>query len=139
MAEPIRVNTDSFIGKGKVDIDGNIWDVKLPGAGTELRFSQASRKAKSLAARIELIDKKIDAGTHTEEDLNTYDAAVKDYEVNETIVYDLLFNMFSDGTPENTAVKKWADETPLAIIMLVFEDIKKQVAANDSTGATASP
>jgi hypothetical protein len=86
MAEPVKISTAKYANKGKVDIDGNIWDVVLPGAGTELRFSQASRACKLYGARLELYDKKIEAGTATEEDLNKYEEYSNLYEVNERVV-----------------------------------------------------
>jgi len=126
VSEPIKINTDKYTSQGKVDIDGNIWDVKLPGAGSQLRFSQASRACKSLAARIELIDKKINQVTYTEEDLDKYDDYCKNYDANEKIVYDVFVNTFHDGTDTNQSVKTWIYDTPLPVIMLAFEDVQKQ-------------
>ena len=52
MAEPVKISTSKHIKEGKVDIDGHIWTVKLPGAKTELRMSQVFRDNKLYAARI---------------------------------------------------------------------------------------
>lgn len=131
MAEPLQINTKKYTTGGKVSIDGNIWDVKLPGAGTELRFSQASRNAKLYATRIELLDKKIDNSTITEEDLDKYEEYCKEYEKYESVIYDIFQSTYSDGTPENKNVKKWIEETPISIITLAFEDVKVQ--ASDKT------
>lgn len=135
MAEPIKISTSKYTKQGKVDVDGNIWNVVLPGAGTELRFSQASRANKSAAARLELLDKKIDAGTITDQELDKYDEYSKKYEQTEKTISEVIFNIFRDGTKDNSDVKKWVNDTPLGIIILAFEDVKAQ--ANDGNTETA--
>lgn len=120
MAEPIKISTGKYNKDGKVDIDGKIWTVKLPGASTELRLNQAQR-------RLTLLDKKVEAGTATEEDLDKYD----EYE---QVVYSTFTNIFQDGTKDNTEVKAWITDTPMAIIALALEDIKSQ--ANGQTTET---
>lgn len=136
MAEPIKISTSKYTKSGKVDVDGHIWSVNLPGAGTEMRFSQASRACKSAEARLGLIDKKIDAGTVTEAELDSYDEHAKRYEDNERIIYDVFMAVFKDDTKDNSEVKKWMNDTPTAIIMLAFEDIKGQ--ANDGSTGTST-
>src|SRR5690554_718238 len=138
MAEtrPIKISTSKYTKQGHVDIDGHLWKVVLPGAGTELRFSQASRACKLYGSRIELYDKKIDNGTITEEELDKYEEYSRIYEENERIVYQIFQNTFRDDTEDNTEVKKWIDETPTAIIMLAFEDVKEQ-AKNGQAPETA--
>lgn len=131
MAEPIKISTSKYIKQGKVEIDRNLWEVVLPGAGTELRFSQASRACKLHAARIDLLDKKIDNGTITDSELDRYEESSKKYEENEKIIYDIFHKTFQDGTKDNSSVKKWVDETPTAIIMLAFEDVKEQSKDKD--------
>lgn len=111
MAEPVKISTNKYTKQGKVDIDGKIWSVKLPGAGTELKMSQAQR-------RLTVLQNKVDAGNATEEDLDRYDAYEK-------TIYDVFFNMFIDDTKDNSEVKAWINETPMAIIMMAFEDIKE--------------
>lgn len=128
MAEPTKIRTHNK--KGKVDVDGNIWSVHLPGAGTELRFSQASRACKLYMARLEIIDKKIESGAATEEDLDRYEEYSKKYEENETTVIGIFTNTFQDGTDDNTEVKKWVEETPSVFIMKAFEDVREQAADN---------
>lgn len=120
MAEPIKISTGKYNKDGKVDIDGKIWTVKLPGASTELRLNQAQR-------RLTLLDKKVQAGTATEEDLDKYD----EYE---QVIYSTFTNIFQDGTKDNTEVKAWIADTPMAIIALALEDIKSQ--ANGQTTET---
>lgn len=124
MAEPVKITTSKYNKSGKVDIDGKIWSVKLPGAGTELRLSQAQR-------RLKVLDKLVESGNATEEDLDRYDAYEK-------TIYNIFFNMFRDSTDDNSEVKEWVEETPLAIIMLSFEDIKSQ-ANGEEDGSTKPP
>jgi len=143
MAEPIKISTSKYTKQGKVDIDGNIWEVVLPGAGTELRFSQASRACKMHSARIDLLDKKIDGGTITEAELDQYEEYSKKFEENERIVYDIFRKTFKDSTTDNSEVDKWIDETPTAIIMMAFEDVKQRgetvnEASDESTGTSES-
>lgn len=126
MAEPVKISTSKYTKKGKVDVDGNIWSVELPGAGTEMRFSQASRACRSAGARIQLLDKKIESGKVTEAELDQYDEYSQRYERNERIIYDVFLQVFQDGTKDNSEVKKWMENTPTAIIMLAFEDVKSQ-------------
>ena len=136
MAEPLKISTSKYVKTGKVDIDGNIWEVKLPGAATELRFSQASRAAKLYSSRIDLLDKKIDSGTITEAELDKYEEYSDKYSESERIVYDILTYTFSDGTKDNASVKAWIDATPIGIISLAFEDVKNQANEPDDTEPT---
>lgn len=131
MPEPIKINTSKYNKQGKVDIDGHIWDVKLPGAGTELRLSQAFRASKLYSTRISLLDKKIGNETITEDELDKYETYAREYEDSEKTVLEFFTNMFIDGTPDNSEVKAWIAETPTAIIQLSFEDIKRN--ANGTT------
>lgn len=124
--EPIKINTGKYNKQGKVDVDGKIWTVKLPGAGSELRLSQAQRTSKLYATRIELIEEKIENKTATEEDLDKYEEYSEKFQENEQFVYNSFGNVFSDGTKDNSQVKKWLNETPTIIIQLTFEDIKNQ-------------
>lgn len=142
MAEPLKISTSKYTKAGKVEVDGNIWSVKLPGAGTEMRFSQASRACKSSEARLGLLDKKIEAGTITESELDAYDEHAKKYEENERVIYGVFMDVFKDDTEDNSQVKKWMDETPTAIIMLAFNDVKGQAngekVADDTAGTPTS-
>jgi|GEM_PF-4031429 len=124
MAEALEIRTGKFTKSGKVDIDGKIWDVRLPGTGTELRFSQAQRALKLYEQRIKILDKKIDDGTITEEELDKYEEYSAKYDENTKIIMDTFTQTFNDGTPDNKHVKKWVNDTPTAIIMLAFEDIQ---------------
>lgn len=118
MPEPVKISTSKYTKQGKVDIDGKLWSVNLPGAGTELKLSQAQR-------RLTVLNKKVEAGDATEEDLDRYDAYEK-------TIYDVFFNMFKDSTGDNSEVKAWIEETPMAIIMLSFEEIKGKANGEDS-------
>lgn len=134
---PIKISTAKYNKKGKVDIDGHIWDVVLPGAGTELRFSQASRACKLYAARIDLLDKKIDSGKATLDELDQYEDYAKKFEENERVIYETFTATFKDGTPDNSEVKAWVEATPTMIIMMAMEDVKEQ--ANEPKEETDEP
>lgn len=137
MTEPIKISTSKYTKQGKVDVDGNIWNIVLPGAGTELRFSQASRACKLYQARLDLLDKKIECNTATKEDLDNYETYSNKYEENEQIVYAVFQNTFKDDTKGNTDVKKWINDTPTSIIMLAFEDVKGQTNGKKSEEITS--
>lgn len=117
MAEAIKINTGKYKKSGHVEVDGMLWEVNLPGAATEMKLMQAQR-------RLQVLDKKIEAGEATEEDLDRYDAY-------ETTVYGVFRTMFKDSTKDNSEVNKWIDETPLAFIVTAFEEIKN--GQSDST------
>lgn len=131
MAEPLKISTSGYAKEGKVEVDGQVWTVRLPGAGTELRMSQSFRNSKLYAARIGLIDKKIENGTATEEDLDKYERYCQEFEKNEREVFEFFSAVYKDDTEDNSEVKKWLEETPTAIIQMAFEDIKK--AADGTT------
>lgn len=122
MPEPIKISTSKYNKEGHVEIDGHLWSVKLPGAATELRLNQAQR-------RLTVLQKKVDAGEATEEDLDRYD----DYE---KTIYDAFRVMFKDTTEDNFEVNAWIDETPMVIIMMAFEELKNQA---NGTGTTPEP
>jgi hypothetical protein len=107
-----KIDTTKYTTEGKVEVDGNVWTVKLPGAGTELQLSKNKR-------RQDFIGKKIEKGTATEEDLDRFDEI-------EQFFYDFFRNLFQDGTESNSAVHEWVDSTPMAVILQAFEDIKEQ-------------
>jgi hypothetical protein len=112
VTEVKKITTTQYATAGKVDIDGNIWDVIVPGAGTELKMSKYQRQ-------IKLIQKKLDNDTATEEDIEKYDQM-------EEWFFEFFKSIFSDGTPENKSVKEWIDRTPTAVIFKVVEDLLKQ-------------
>lgn len=124
MSEPVRISTDKYTKEGKVEVDGKIWSVKLPGAGTELKLSQAQRRTK-------VLDKKIESDNATEEDLDRYDQYEK-------TIYDVFLNVFKDSTKDNSEVKEWVENTPFAIIMLAFEDIKNAANGEDNGSEKSS-
>jgi hypothetical protein len=122
----ISITTSDYLEEKHVLVDGRDWVIKLPGAGTELRISQAQR-------RMKLLDKKINDGSASEEDYDLYDKL----ENNTITVFE---NMFNDGTTENESVKQWIQETPMGVIMAAFEEIKKQAEENkkaDDGGTTS--
>jgi hypothetical protein len=111
------VDTSKYKTKGKVNVDGKVWEVKLPGAGTELKMSRHKRRQEFLA-------KKIEKGIATEEDLDKYD------EIDE-FFFDFFRDMFQDGTEDNNSVHEWVDSTPMAVILQAFEDIKEQASKKE--------
>lgn len=131
MPEPIKISTSKYRKEGKVDIDGNLWTVKLPGAATELKLSQAFRGVKLWAARMAKLDDRLESGKATDQELNDYEEYSKKYEANEQVIFGFFLNMFSDDTDDNTQVKQWVEETPMAIIQAAFEDIKNQANSGD--------
>lgn len=112
----ITINTSKYMGEKRVVIDGNDWKVTLPGAGEELRMSQAQR-------RIKLLDKKIEDGSATEADYDLYDKLEAD-------MLQRFVDMFNDGSKDNKTVKDWVNNTPFAIIAASFEEVKKQSEEN---------
>lgn len=108
----VSIDTSLYIRTGKVKVDGMAWTVKLPGAKTDLKMSRLQRRLKHL-------DHKIEENTATDEDYNEYDEAEQWY-------YDVLRDLFQDGSKNNAQVHKWVDETPMFIIIAAFEDIKNQ-------------
>lgn len=139
MSEPIKISTGEYKTKGQVEIDGHLWEVSLPGAGTELRLSQAFRGSKLWSARIGILDKKIDSGKITEQELDKLEEYSQKYEENEKIIFDFFLNMFKDGTPDNASVTQWINDTPTAVIQLVFEDVKEQANKQKETDGRESP
>lgn len=137
MAEPIKISTDKYNKQGKVNIDGHIWTVKLPGAGTELKLSQAFRGSKLWAARLKQLDSKIDNGKITDQELDNYEEYVDKYEKNEKIIFQFFYDVFRDDTKDNSEVKQWVNDTPTAIIQQAFEDIKQ--SANGQEEPDGSP
>lgn len=112
MTDIKKVDTSKYNKEGKVDVDGNIWSVRLPGAGAELKLSKAQR-------RMKFLQKKIDSGECDESDLDRLDEL-------EQYTYDFFTSIFTDDTDDNNQVKEWIGSTPLSIIAQAFEDIKDQ-------------
>jgi hypothetical protein len=123
-----EIKTGNYLKKRKINIDGNEWTMIAPGAGDELALSQADR-------RLKIINKKVEADTATMEDIDAAEAL-------EARTFSIFEKMFNDGTPENQSVKDWIAETPLAVIYMIVEEIKKQSeekdAAETATAESAS-
>lgn len=117
--QPKIIDTAKYTRQGKVLVDGKEWTVVLPGAGKELEFSKMQR-------RVTLLEKKIQNGDATEEDLDRMDAF-------EDKMLDFFKSLFRDSTEDNSEVEQWVTDTPMAIIVASFEDIKK--AAEEKDGA----
>lgn len=118
MSDIKKINTSKYITEGKVEVDGKIWDVVLPGAGTELKMGKMQRRADFLA-------KKVESGTATEEDLDRLDNIEDEY-------LNLFKNIFRDATKDNSEVSEWVEKTPTAVIMQAIEDIREQANENDA-------
>ena len=76
-----------------------------------------------------MLDQKVENKTATEEDLDKYDS----YEL---VVYETFKSMFKDNTKNNSEVSKWVEETPLAIMVQVFEDLKEQANGRKDSPTT---
>lgn len=126
MPEPIKISTSKYVTKGKVSIDGNIWDLKLPGAATEMRLSQAFRESKSYAARLKMLEGKIDKGQATMDELDMFDEYSKKMDDNEKSVIEFFIGIFNDGTPDNSEVRAWVNAHPMDVIQKAFDDVKAQ-------------
>ena len=131
MSGPIKISTGKWNREGKVEVDGNLWTAKLPGSKSELKISQSFRRSKLYATRIELIHKKIENGTATEIDLDNYEEYCNRFDESEREIMSHFTKMFSDGTKDNSQVKKWVDDTPSAIIELAFESVKSQTSGEE--------
>ena len=118
----ITISTKDYLKPRKVLVDGMEWDLQMIGAGSELAMSQSQR-------RIKLLDQKIANDTATEEDFDLYDKLERQF-------FAMFENIFNDGTATNASVKKWVADTPTSVILLVFEDIKKQVDENETEAVT---
>lgn len=119
-----EIKTNDFVTTKKILVDGKEWTMTAPGAGDQLMLGQAQR-------RTEMIQKKVEAGTATEADLDMYDKL-------EDRMFSMFARVFKDGTPENTEVKEWLNSTPLVVIYAIMEDIKRQFEDKEPTdGATS--
>lgn len=138
MPDPIKISTSARIKNGKVDVDGNIWDIVLPGAGTELRISQAQKEATLHEARLSSLEKRINAGTANDQDLDKYEETIEKSRKSERFFYDLMLMVFRDGSKDNSTVKQWLEDTPTAYIMIAFEEVKQQATGDGSSSTPSS-
>lgn len=134
MAEPIRISTQKFEPESGVEIDGKIWSIKPPGAGTELRLSQAFRGSKLYSSRMGIIEKKIEEETVTEEDLDKYEEYIDKFEKHEKVIFDISTSILRDNTDTNKEVKEWVDKTPTITIEKVFDEIERQSLKREVDG-----
>lgn len=101
----------------KVLVDGDVWTMRVLGAGTELKLSQAQRRQKQLKSKIE-------SGQATDKDYDKYD----EIESMMVTIFDTLFN---DGTEDNKHIKKFIQDTPSEVMMNILVDIQEQFKEND--------
>ena len=118
MSDIKKLDTSKYVTDGKVEVDGKIWDVVLPGAGTELKMTKLRR-------RNDFLTKKVEKGDATEADLDRLDAIEDEF-------FDFFKGIFKDSTKDNSEVNDWIERTPTAIIMQAIEDIREQANENDS-------
>lgn len=120
-----EIKTSNYIKSKKILVDGEEWTMHPPGAGDELALSQGKRRA-------ERLEKKIQDGTATDEDYDTYDRI-------ENNMYNIFRKMFKDSTPENSQVNKWLDTTPMVVVMAILEDISKQAVVKQEAENATEP
>lgn len=117
-----EIKTSNYVTSKKILLDGQEWTMTAPGAGDELALGQAKRRS-------EMIEKKIQAGTASDEDYDTYDRL-------EDRIFKLFAKIFRDSTPDNSQVAAWLDATPMAVIYAIMEDIQKQAEAKELADGT---
>lgn len=115
--QPKIIDTSKYTRSGKVNVDGKEWEVTLPGAGVELKFSKMQR-------RINFLTKKVNAGTADESDLDKLDSF-------EDATLEFFIGVFKDSTEDNSEVKEWVENTPMSIISQAFQDIQKAAESLD--------
>lgn len=114
---PIPIKTSKYVKTLKVDIDGNIWDMRSIGGADQMAIGQAER-------RVNFLQSKIDKGEATEADLDLYDQL-------EVKVVSIVSKLFSDGSDRNSQVKEWLAGIPLSTVFKIIEDIVEQSEKND--------
>ena len=115
----LEISTTQYNKTRKVLIDGIEMEFRAPGAGSELAFSQKQR-------RLTHLQKKLDAGTITDEELDKMDAL-------EGAVMSFFSNIIV-GTGENEKkVTQWLQDTPMGVIQYTFEEIQRQVETTDKS------
>ena len=117
MSQVPSINTSSYLKPRKVEVDGNVWTLKAPGAKQELALSQAQRRLKRL-------DQKIADESAVDADYDLYDTL-------EQRMYDMFKDIFVDETEGNQTVEKWLSEMPLSVVMQSFEDLPNQIKDKD--------
>lgn len=111
-----EIKTSNYLKSRKILVDGQEWTMHPPGAGDELALNQGKRRA-------ERLEKKIQDGTATDADYDTYDRI-------ENNMYNIFRKMFKDKTEDNSQVNAWLNSTPMVVIMAILEDIQKQATEN---------
>jgi len=125
MAEPAMLNAKSI--KKIVKIDGNTWEYIEPGIGATSRLSQHFARIKLFGKRAELINKKIDDDTATEEELDRLEEYLDKVSEHENGIYEIFSEVYRDGTKDNKSVIEWLKKTP----EWKLEEAFKEIAGND--------
>lgn len=111
-----EIKTSDRVKTLKVLVDGNEWTMKLQGAGDTLKLVQMQR-------RHGLIQKKLDEGTATLEELDIMDRF-------EEMILENYEGIFNDGTADNNSVKTWVRSTPFDALTNIVAEIQKQYDGN---------
>jgi hypothetical protein len=112
------IDTGKYKTKQKILVDGKSWTLIGVGAGTELALNQSQRRAK-------IIEKKVESGEATEDDLDRLDQL-------ENKMFQMFRGVFKDNTEDNSEVEAWLQQTPMPVIYAILEDIKNQVEAGEA-------
>ena len=120
-----EIKTSNYLKSRKILVDGQEWTMHPPGAGDELALNQGKRRA-------ERLEKKIQDGTATDADYDTYDRI-------ENNMYNIFRKMFKDKTEDNSEVNKWLSTTPMVVIMAILEDIQKQALESQEAENGSQP
>lgn len=115
-----EINSKEFSKKVHVKVDGIPMEFKAVGAGSELAQQQRER-------RINFLQKKVDAGTITEDELTLLE---KLEEQTLTIFSDMLGAV--DGNEKD--IERWIYDTPTNNIIATFNNLKEMMEKED--GAT---
>ena len=118
MSDIKKLDTSKYVTDGKVEVNGKIWEVVLPGAGTELKMTKLRRRS-------DFLTKKVEKGDATEADLDRLDAMEDEF-------FNFFKGIFKDSTEDNSEVNEWIEKTPMALIMQAIEDIREQANENDA-------
>lgn len=116
MAQPIKITLEKQ-ETYKIDIDGNIWEVRQMPARFGVKLNRIRRKLPGLS-------KKIEEDTATEEEQDQFEEYLDFF-------LDALPKVLSDGTKENKSVTDWADDLTMEGITIVLGKVME--ALNEAT------
>lgn len=116
MAKSININTDSFLKKEAIEIDGKVWQIMPLGSKSELEAQQATRRSKLYAMKVAGFDQIVDKGERllTKDEMADYESALESLEKCEQVIKTVFLKIFKDGSENNKGVQEWIDKTHLA-------------------------